>query len=99
MAKSQRKDNGLVREIQKILLEDEDFLRRIVQENLQKILETEFEDYIQAGRYERTENRKGYRNVTYRRTLKTRVGVIELEYPSGEVHIDFYNREITILTY
>ena len=42
MAKSQRKDNGLVRKIQKILLEDEDFLRRIVQENLQKILETEF---------------------------------------------------------
>ena len=79
MAKTQRKDNGLVREIQNILLEDEDFLRRIVQENLQKILESEFEDYIQAGRYERTEHRKGYRNGIYRRTLKTRVGVIELE--------------------
>ncbi|NOX90076.1 MAG: IS256 family transposase, partial [Calditrichaeota bacterium] len=62
MAKSQRKDNGLVREIQNILLKDEDFLRRIVKENLQKILESEFEDYIQAGRYECTENRKGYRN-------------------------------------
>ncbi len=42
MAKNKSKDTGLVREIQKVLLDDADFLRILVQENLQKILETEF---------------------------------------------------------
>ena len=79
MAKAQAKYNGLVKEIQKVLLDDADFLRHLVQENLQKILEAEFENYLQASPYERTENRRGYRNGSYRRTLKTRVGTIELD--------------------
>ena len=79
MAKAQAKYNGLVKEIQKVLLDDADFLRHLVQENLQKILEAEFENYLQASPYERTENRRGYRNGSYRRTLRTRVGTIELD--------------------
>jgi len=78
MAKGKSKDIGLVKEIQKVLLDDSDFLRDLVQVNLQKILETEFMNYIQAFPYERTEDRKGYRNGSYTRKLKTRVGVIEL---------------------
>jgi len=38
MAKAQEKYNGLVKEIQKVLLDNADFLRHLVQENLQKIL-------------------------------------------------------------
>ena len=36
MANVKTKDIGLVKEIQKILLDDADFLRILVQENLQK---------------------------------------------------------------
>ena len=36
MAKVESKAMGLVQEIQKILLDDADFLRAIVQDNLQK---------------------------------------------------------------
>jgi transposase-like protein len=79
MAKDKSKDTGLVKEIQKVLLDDADFLRILVQENLQKIIETEFANYIQAAPYERTEDRKAYRNGSYTRKLKTRVGTIELE--------------------
>ena len=79
MAKDGSKDTGLVKEIQKVLLDDPDFLRLMVQKNLQKILESEFENYLQAKPYERTAQRKGYRNGSYPRKLKTRVGTIELD--------------------
>lgn len=79
MAKVKSKDMGLVKEIQKVLLDDSDFLRNLVQKNIQEILKAEFEDQIQAGRYERTESRRGYRNGSYTRKLKTRVGTLELD--------------------
>lgn len=79
MANRVLQDSGLVKEIQKVLLDDPDFLRLLVQDNLQKILETEFRNYIQANPYERTDQRTGYRNGSYSRKLKTRVGVIELD--------------------
>ena len=73
------KDMGIVKEIQKVLLDDADFLRVLVQENLQQILKSEFEGFIQAYPYERSEDRQGYRNGSYSRRIKTRVGTIELE--------------------
>ncbi len=79
MATVKTKDMGLVKEIQKVLLDDTDFLRVLVQENLQKILAAEFETKIQAAPYERTEERLGYRNGSYSRKIKTRVGSMELE--------------------
>jgi transposase-like protein len=78
MANIKNEDMGLVKEIQKVLLDDRDFLRDIVQENLQSLLDHEFKDHINAEPYERTESRQGYRNGSYSRTLKTRVGSIEL---------------------
>jgi transposase-like protein len=79
MANVKTKDMGLVKEIQKVLLDDADFLRILVQENLQKIIAAEFENNIQAAAYERTDARKGYRNGSYSRKIKTRVGSIELD--------------------
>lgn len=79
MAKDNSKDKGLVKEIQNVLLDDADFLRVLVQDNLQKILHAEFEHQIKAAPYERTDKRLGYRNGSYSRKLKTRVGTIELE--------------------
>ena len=79
MAKGKHKDSGIVKEIQKVLLDDGEYLRVLVQESLQEILKAEFEEQIKASRYERTEERRGYRNGSYSRKLKTRVGTIELE--------------------
>jgi transposase-like protein len=79
MAKGTMQNSGLVKEIQKVLLDDSDFLRVLVQENLQQVVEKEFEEFLQAQPYERTEERQGYRNGSYTRKIKTRVGTIELE--------------------
>lgn len=79
MAKEIKQNNGLVKEIQKVLLDDSDFLRVLVQENLQQVVEKEFEEFLRAQPYERTTDRQGYRNGSYTRKIKTRVGTIELE--------------------
>jgi len=64
-----------------VLGEQEDFLRVLVQEVVQQVLETEMEEALQAGKGERTESRLGYRSGYYSRTLLTRVGRLELRVP------------------
>jgi putative transposase len=76
---TQSKDNSLVKEFQKVLLDDKDFLKNLLAESLQSILQDEFNRFIKAGHYERNENRQSYRNGSYTRSIKTRVGRIELE--------------------
>ena len=66
---------------QAAVLDDPQFLRGLVQAALQAFLEAEMTAHLGAGRYERTEQRTGYRNGTKPRTLKTRVGAIELHVP------------------
>lgn len=66
---------------QAALLDDPEFLRGLVQAALQALLEAEMTAHLGADRYERTEQRTGYRNGTKPRTLKTRVGAIELQVP------------------
>jgi putative transposase len=63
------------------LLGDEDFLKEIVREALQQILEAEMEETLQAGKGERTPQRLGYRAGYYPRILVTRVGKLELRVP------------------
>jgi transposase-like protein len=63
------------------LLDDPDFLRGLVQGALQALLEEEITAHLGAARYERTGERRGYRNGHKPRTLKTRVGAIELRVP------------------
>jgi len=49
---------------------------------LEKILEEDVKEAVSATRYERTRERKGYRNGNYLRTLLSRWGLIEnLEVP------------------
>ena len=76
---TQKKDTSLVKEFQKVLLDDKDFLKNLLAESLQTILQDEFNRFIKAGHYERNENRQSYRNGSYTRSIKTRVGRIELE--------------------
>jgi putative transposase len=63
------------------LLEDPAFLKEIVERVLQELLEAEMTEHIGAAPYERVENRKGHRNGYKPRTLRTRVGTLNLAVP------------------
>ncbi|MCB0291637.1 MAG: IS256 family transposase [Calditrichaeota bacterium] len=75
---TQQQSTQLLAEVQKVLLDDPDFLRSLLSHCLQKVLDEEFTHFIGAEKYERSEERRGHRNGSYERSLKTRVGTIEL---------------------
>jgi putative transposase len=66
---------------QGILLEDPDFLHEIVERVLQEMLEAEMTEHIGAAPYERSATRTGHRNGHKPRTLRTRVGTLNLLVP------------------
>jgi putative transposase len=79
MAKDYRRPD--VRMAQEALLDDPDFLREIAQKVIQEILEAEMTEHIGAALHERTDARKGHRNGHKPRTLRTRVGTLNLLVP------------------
>lgn len=66
---------------QGILLDEPDFLREIVERVLQELLKAEMTEHIGAAPHERTDARKGRRNGYKPRTLRTRVGTLNLLVP------------------
>jgi putative transposase len=68
-------------QMKSVLMAQPDFLMPVVQEAVQAMLEVEMEEYFQAGKHERNEERLGYRSGYYRRRLITRVGTIVLRVP------------------
>ena len=66
---------------QGILLDDPGFLKEIVERVLQELLEAEMTEHVGAAPYERTTERKGHRNGHKPRTLRTRVGTLNLLVP------------------
>ena len=67
--------------VQGILLEDPAFLKEIVERVLQELLESEMTEHIGAAPYERSASRAGHRNGYKPRTLRTRVGTLNLSVP------------------
>jgi putative transposase len=67
--------------VQGILLDDPDFLHEIVERVLQELLEAEMTQHIGAAPHQRTNARKGHRNGYKPRTLRTRVGTLNLLVP------------------
>ncbi len=61
--------------------DDDDFLRRLLEHLLQRVLEAEFTEFLGAEPHERTERRRGYRNGYRPRMLTTRVGKLDLLVP------------------
>ena len=55
----------------------EDFLRELVQRTVQQVLEAEMTSFLGAETYERNGQRRGWRNGSKPRTLKTRVGELD----------------------
>jgi putative transposase len=73
----------------------EDFLRELVQRTVQQVLEAEMTRFLGAGTYERNGERRGWRNGYKPRTLKTRVGELELMVPKdrdGEFQTELFER-------
>jgi transposase-like protein len=68
-------------DLKKLLSEDRDLLKTIIEEPLQQVLEAEMDEALQASKGERTASRLGYRAGYYGRMLVTRVGHIELRVP------------------
>jgi putative transposase len=67
--------------VQQVLLDDPGFLREIVERILQEMLEAEMTEHIGAAPYERSAARTGHRNGYKPRTLRTRVGPLDLLVP------------------
>ncbi len=73
----------------------EDFLRELVQRTVQQVLEAEMASFLGAGTYERNGEWRGWRNGYKPRTLKTRVGGLELMVPKdreGEFQTELFER-------
>lgn len=71
-------------EVKQALMEQTDFLMPMLQQAMQSLLEMEMQECLQAGRYERSQERTGYRSGYYRRRLVTRVGRIALRVPQDQ---------------
>lgn len=72
-----------------------DILKGIVEYTVQNLLEGEMERFLGAGSYERTEERRGYRNGYKPRSWKTRVGRLELQVPQdreGRFQTELFER-------
>src|ERR671916_2318888 len=79
MAKDHRR---LAEEVaQGVLLDNPGFLKEIVERVLQELLEAEMTDHVGAAPYERTTEGKGHGNGHKPRTLRTRVGTLNLLVP------------------
>ncbi len=73
---------GLEELLRKARMEqDADFLREGVRVLSQALMELEVSEQLGAGKHERTEGRKGYRNGYREREWDTRVGTVELAVP------------------
>ncbi len=78
-----------------LLAEQEDFLRPLIQEVVQQVLEAEMDEALGAGKGERTASRQGYRSGSYGRSLVTRVGKLELRVPQdrqGRFRTEIFER-------
>jgi transposase-like protein len=58
-----------------------DLLRAMLAQMVQTALQAEFDRFLGAGRWERTDERRGLRNGSKPRRLHTRMGTIELRIP------------------
>ena len=58
-----------------------ELVRNSVEETLNGLLEQEAEHLTNAGKYERSQERKGYRSGHYKRNLTTTSGEVELKVP------------------
>ncbi len=76
-----RKNRNIISTSLQGLFQDKGALKEFLSTVADQLMQAEAEEHIQAGRYERTEERRGHRNGTKPRRFKTRVGELELNVP------------------
>jgi putative transposase len=76
-----RQRTSITAATQSILADDPDFLRLLVERVVPVVLEAEMTAHLHAERYERSAERRGYRNGYKPRILHTRVGTLTLQVP------------------
>lgn len=89
------KNNAKSKMFQDALVNEKDFLKNIVENFCQNLLEEQMQEHIGAKKYERSQNRSGHRNGYKPRTLKTRVGSLNLFIPQdreGNFSTDLFSR-------
>jgi transposase-like protein len=72
-----------------------DNMAQLVEQVLNQVLRAQVTDQLQADRYEQTADRQGYRNGTRERTLKSRIGMLNLSLPrvrSGSFSTEMFER-------
>jgi len=92
---TQMNRNMITQQWQETLINQPDFLKGLVETVLQKVIDTQFDEYIGADLYERSHKRQGRRNGSYERRLKTRVGTVTLNVcrdREGEFRTDLFDR-------
>jgi len=81
MAHLKKEDTGILGILQASSGNGDDPLKVLLRHTIQQVLEEELTAFLKAEPYTRTEERRGYRNGYKPRTLKTRVGQLELMVP------------------
>src|SRR3982750_919354 len=92
---TRKQDSAKAVDWKEVMRGQEDFLRPLIREVIQQVLEAEMEKVGGAERSERTPNRQGYRCGYYGRTLVTRVGKLELRVPQdrqGRFRTEIFGR-------
>lgn len=92
---TRKKNSAKQLKLKEIFAEQEDFLRGLIQQVVQQVLEAEMDEAVGAQKSERTPDRLGYRSGYYSRTLMTRVGKLELRVPQdrqGRFRTDVFER-------
>jgi len=77
------------------LMNDKNALAELLEAILNQVLETQAEEQLGAGRYERSAERSGYRNGYRPRVLYTRVGTLTLRVPQfrdGRFSTEIFSR-------
>lgn len=82
MARDKRSESGIN---WKALMEEDDLFKELLRESIQQYLEAEMDEALRAGKWERSESRRGHRSGYYTRGLVTRVGKIELRVPQDRL--------------
>ena len=71
---AQKKNSSKLNELQEVLVNDKDFLKRVIESFCQKFKDVEITQFLQADKYQRQDEKVCYRNGYKPRKLKRRVG-------------------------
>lgn len=92
---TRKQDSAKKQNWKDLVAEQKDFLKPLVEEVVQQLLELEIKETLQAGKRERTAERVGYRSGSYGRTLITRAGKLEPRVPQdrqGRFRTEIFER-------